>query len=375
MTAPASIPVAVPDLRGNEAAYLARCVEDNWVSSAGPFVSEMERRVAEITGTAHGVATVNGTAGLHLALLAAGIGPGDRVLVPDWTFAATANAVFHAGAEPFFADITGDSWTLDTAEVRQILRQSARRIRAVIAVHALGHPAELAPLAAICRDAGVAMIEDAAGALGAYYQGRPVGGFGDFAVFSFNGNKTVTAGGGGMVVTNDGTAAERMRRLSAQARETSAYRHDEVAFNYRMTNLNAAVGLAQLERLDDMLADKRALAAAYDQALVGRADLSPMPRCDWAQSSYWLYAVLCPNCDDAGALVSHLATRAINSSIFWLSLSAQTPYADCPRQLAGVSRDISGRVVVLPSSSSLSPKDQARVVAALGEWRGSADEK
>ncbi|MBT5039952.1 MAG: aminotransferase class I/II-fold pyridoxal phosphate-dependent enzyme [Rhodospirillaceae bacterium] len=375
MSAVAHIPLAVPDLRGNEAAYLARCVADNWVSSAGPFVSDMERRVAEITGTAHAVATVNGTAGLHLALLAAGVGPGDRVLLPDWTFAASANAVFHAGAEPYFADITDDSWTLDTAAVRQILQQPKHRIRAVIAVHALGHPAEMTPLAAICRDAGVALIEDAAGALGACYQGRPVGGFGDFAVFSFNGNKTVTAGGGGMIVTDDGAAAARMRRLSAQARETSAYRHDEVAFNYRMTNLNAAVGLAQLERLDDMLAAKRSLATAYDQALAGRSDLKPMPRRDWALSSNWLYAVLCPSADAADSLVADLAAQAIDSSIFWLSLSAQTPYADCPRQLTGVSRAISGRVVVLPSSSSLSSEDQARVIAALGEWRGSAAEK
>lgn len=372
MTTPVSIPLAVPDLRGNEAAYLAQCVADNWVSSAGPFVGEMERRVAEITGTAHGVATVNGTAGLHLALLAAGVGRGDHVLVPDWTFAATANAVFHAGAEPYFADITNDSWTLDAAAVRQILAQSEQRIRAVIAVHALGHPAELAPLRSACRDAGVALIEDAAGALGAMYQGQPVGGFGDFAVFSFNGNKTVTAGGGGMIVTNNAAAAERMRRLSAQARQTSAYRHDEVAFNYRMTNLNAAVGLAQLERLDQMLAAKRDLAMAYDQALAGRSDLTPMPRRDWALSSHWLYAVLCPSCDDASALVADLAARAIDSSIFWLSLSAQAPYVDCSRQLGGVSRDISGRVVVLPSSSSLSSDDQARVIAALGEWRASA---
>ena len=373
MSAPTPIPVAVPDLRGNEAAYLARCVADNWVSSAGPFVSDMERRVAKITGTAHGVATVNGTAGLHLALLAAGVGTGDRVLVPDWTFASTANAVFHAGAEPYFADITDDSWTLDPVAVRQVLAQPKNRIRAVIAVHALGHPAEMTPLVAICREAGVTLIEDAAAALGARYQGRPAGGYGDFAVFSFNGNKTVTAGGGGMIVTNNDAAAERMRRLSAQARETSAYRHDEVAFNYRMTNLNAAVGLAQLERLDDMLAAKRGLAVIYDRALAGRADLTPMPRRDWALSSYWLYAVLCTTAGDARALVAHLATQAINSSIFWISLSSQAPYADCPRQLINVSSDISDRVVILPCSSALSSQDQARVITALDAWRGSAE--
>jgi len=375
VTLETNIPIAVPDLRGNEAAYLAQCVEDNWVSSAGPFVSEMEIRVAEISGSAHGVAVVNGTAGLHLALLGVGVAPGERVLIPDWTFAATANAVFHAGAEPFFADVTEQSWTLDPAAAEQILAQPENRIRAVIAVHALGHPAELEALTAICRKAGVALIEDAAGALGATYHGRPVGSFGDFAVFSFNGNKTITAGGGGMVVTNEGTAADRMRRLSAQARQTSAYRHDEVAFNYRMTNLNAAVGLAQLERLEEMLAAKRALAAVYDKALAGRADLTPMPRQDWAQSSYWLYAVLCASGDDADGLVAHLKQRAISASVFWQSLSAQTPYADCPQQLTGVSQAISGRVVVLPSSSSLLPEDQARVIAALAEWRGSADRR
>ena len=364
MTAPAPIPVAVPDLRGNEAAYLARCVEDNWVSSAGPFVTEMEHRVAEIAGTAHGIATVNGTAGLHLALCAAGVGQRDRVLAPDWTFGATANAIFHAGAEPYFADITDESWTLDAAAVRQILQQPENRVRAVIAVHALGHPAEMEPLCAACRDAGVALIEDAAGALGATYQGRPV---------SFNGNKTVTAGGGGMIVTNDGDAAMRMRQLSAQARQTSAYRHDEVAFNYRMTNLNAAVGLAQLERLDEMLAAKQAIAATYDDALAGHPSLAPMPRRDWATSSNWLYAVRCQSPDAAEALVADLAARAIDSSVFWLSLSEQAPYADCPRQSCDVSRDLSGRVVVLPSSSSLTPEDQARVIAALTGWRGSAE--
>jgi len=371
MNAPISIPVAVPDLRGNEAAYLARCVADNWVSSAGPFVSEMERRVAEITGTAHGIATVNGTAGLHLALLAAGVGPGDRVLVPDWTFASTANAVFHAGAKPYFVDIRQDSWTLDPGAVAQLMAQRQNGIRAVIAVHALGHPAEMTSLVTICRDAGVALIEDAAAALGARYQGRPAGGYGDFAVFSFNGNKTVTAGGGGMIVTNNDAAAERMRRLSAQARETSAYRHDEVAFNYRMTNLNAAVGLAQLERLDDMLAAKRRLATVYDQALAGRDDLTPMPRRDWAQSSCWLYAVLCSSGNDAQDLVVHLAAQAIDSSIFWISLSSQVPYVDCPRNVIDVSRDISGRVVILPCSSALSSQDQARVIAALDAWCGS----
>ena len=243
MSAEPGIPLSVPDLRGNEAAYLARCVADNWVSSAGPFVVEMEARLARLTGRAHGVAMVNGTAALHLALVAAGVGAGDRVIVPDWTFGASANAVFHAAAEPCFVDVTTESWTLDATLVAKALADPAARIRAVIAVHALGHPADLDPLRELCDDARIPLIEDAAGALGARYKDQPAGGIGDFGVFSFNGNKTVTAGGG-MVVTDDGAAADRLRHLSTQAREAPAYRHDAVAFNYRMTNLNAAVGMA-----------------------------------------------------------------------------------------------------------------------------------
>jgi perosamine synthetase len=366
------IPLAVPDLRGNEAAYLARCVADNWVSSAGPFVVDMETRLAELTGRAHGVAMVNGTAALHLALVAAGVGPGDRVVVPDWTFGATANAVYHAGAKPCFVDITAESWTLDATLVAKALAQPGARVGAVIAVHALGHPADLDPLRAACDEAHIPLIEDAAGALGARYKDRPVGGIGKFGVFSFNGNKTVTAGGGGMIVTDDAAAAERLRHLSTQARETPAYRHDAVAFNYRMTNLNAAVGMAQLERLDEMLAAKREIAARYDLAVAARDDLAAMPRCEWANSSCWLYGVRCASGQAARELVDHLAAQSIQANVFWESLSGQAPYADCPTTLAGVAGGISGRVVVLPSSSSLSRHDQARVIEAIKGWRGEA---
>jgi perosamine synthetase len=364
------IPLSVPDLRGNEAAYLAQCVADNWVSSAGPFVVEMETQLARLTGRAHGVAMVNGTAALHLALATAGVGAGDRVIVPDWTFGASANAVYHAGAEPCFVDVTAESWTLDAALVAQALADPGARIRAVIAVHALGHPADLDPLRALCDDARIPLIEDAAGALGARYKDKPAGGIGDFGVFSFNGNKTVTAGGGGMIVTDDDKAADRLRHLSTQAREAPAYRHDAVAFNYRMTNLNAAVGMAQLERLDEMLAAKREIAARYDAAIAERGDLVAMPRCDWARSSCWLYGVRCASATAARGLVDHLAARSIQANVFWESLSGQTPYAGCPTILAGVAQEISGRVVVLPSSSNLGQSDQARVIEAIDGWRG-----
>jgi dTDP-4-amino-4,6-dideoxygalactose transaminase len=363
------IPLSEPDLRGREAEYLAACVRDNWVSSAGPQIVEFERRMAALTGRKFAVATVNGTAGLHLALLAAGVKAGDRVAVPDWTFAATANAVAHAGAIPFFVDVRREDWGLDPALLAEVLAED-NGVRAVLAVDPLGHAADLEPIAAACSKAGVALIEDAAGAIGAAYRGRPCGSFGDASVFSFNGNKTVTAGGGGMVLTDDEAIAKAVRHLSTQARPTRDYLHDRVGFNYRMTNLNAAVGLAQLERLDEMVAAKRAIATRYDTYFAGRNDIRPMPRPAHSHSACWLYSIEVESEKAAQSLVSALEAQAIEARIFWRSLSAQAPWKDAPRRLRGVSQFLSGRVVSLPCSSSLTAEQQARVIAALDGWRG-----
>lgn len=366
------IPLAVPDLRGNEAKYLAQCVADNWVSSVGPFVTEMERRMAALAARRHAVATVNGSAALHLALLALGVGRGDLVAVPDWTFAATVNAVIHAGATPLFVDVTAESWTLDAALLDHALADHEGRAKAVIAVHALGHPADMDGIMQVAARHGVAVLEDAAGAIGASYKGRPVGGLGTAAIFSFNGNKVVTAGGGGMIVADDEAIARTARHLSTQARPGADYVHDAAGFNYRMTNLNAAVGLAQLERLDDMIATKRRIAARYAEAVAGRADMSFMPRCAWAETSAWLSSVLVARAEDAAALVDHLARSGIEARVFWRALSPQAPYRASPRLLAGVAAALSGRVVSLPCSTSLTHADQGRVLDALAAWRGQA---
>ncbi len=244
------IPLAEPDLRGNEAVYLAQCVRDNWVSSAGPFVREFEQRLAALSGQPYAVAAVNGTAALYLALRVAGVGPGDHVAVPDFTFAATANAVLLAGATPYFIDVTRETWTLDPALLADVLARRTPAVKAVIVVHALGHPADIDPIAASCARAGVPLIEDAAAALGARYKGKLCGGLGDAAMFSFNGNKTVTAGGGGAIVTAHADWAERASALSTQARSGARYRHHAAGFNFRLTNVNAAIGVAQLERFD-----------------------------------------------------------------------------------------------------------------------------
>ncbi len=364
------IPLSVPDLRGREAEYLARCVEENWVSSAGPQVAQMERAMAEVTGRRTAVATNTGSAALQLALLAAGVGPGDRVAVPGWTFIASVNAVRHAGAEPLLVDVDETSWTLDPVLLAEALDRPGHGIKAVIAVHALGHPADMDALAEPCRAAGAALIEDAAGAIGATYRGRPAGGLGDAAAFSFNGNKLVTAGGGGMYLTDREPWAERARHLTAQARLGADYRHDEAGYNWRMINIAAALGLAQLERLDEMVAARRAIAARYDEVLAALPHdaLAPSPRAAWAEPNGWLYSVCATTEAAATNLVGHMAAAGIEARPFWRAMSTQPPYAGAERLTRGVSERLSGCVVSLPSSSNLSAEDQERVIAALAAW-------
>jgi perosamine synthetase len=362
------IPLAVPDLGAAEARALARCVEDNWVSSAGPDVTAFEATIADLAGVDHGVAVVNGTAALHLVLLIAGVKPGDRVIVPDWTFAATANAVRHAGATPVFVDVTAESWTLDPALLPEAIK--AETPAAIVAVHALGHPADMDAISEVARERGVPVIEDAAGAIGAALGDRPVGGLGDAAIFSLNGNKTVTAGGGGAIVTRHSDWAARARHLSTQARTGAVYRHDAAGFNYRMPNLNAALGLAQLGRLPEMLAAKRVIAARYDAAFAGRGDLLPMPRCDWSDSACWLYSVRCADRTAAVDLIKHIDRAGAEARLFWEALSDQDPYLDYPSIGTGVAATLSGTVVSLPCSSSLSIDDQVRVIDAVAGWHG-----
>lgn len=367
------IPLATPDLRGKEAAYLLQCVEDNWVSSAGPFVNDLEKRMAALSDRKHGVAVASGTAALHLALLCAGVKPGDHVILPDWTFAATANAVCHAGAVPFFVDVEPSTWTLSpqrVAEALMLAKKDGLNVSAMIPVHVLGHPADMDPLLELGRDAGIPVIEDAAGAIGAAYKGRPVGAFGDAATFSFNGNKTITAGGGGMIVTDHAEFAARARHLSTQARPGAGYWHDEVGFNYRMTNLNSAVGLAQLERLEEMTAAKKTIARTYDKELDNRDDLSAMPRAAWAESSCWLYSVLTASGAAANDLVRHLDSEGIGGRVFWQCLSPQPPYAEAPRHLDGSAARLSGRVVSLPCSSWITEQQLSRITASLATWNG-----
>lgn len=289
-TARRTLPVMEPGFKGNEAAYLQECITTGWVSSQGSFVSNFEALFAQLHGVDHAIAVSSGTAALHLALEALGIGPGDEVIVPDLTFAATANAVCHAGATPVLADVSLEHWTLDPDAV---LAAVGPRTRAIVAVHLYGHPCDISSLIEVARRHNLYVVEDCAQALGANYDAKPVGTLGDVGCFSFFANKVVTTGEGGMVITRSDVTAERVRLLRSHGMKPDRkYWHDVVGYNYRMTNLQAAVGLAQLERFDEILEQRRTLAENYRAELAGIPCMQMQPALPWAEPVCWLYSVL-----------------------------------------------------------------------------------
>ncbi|RED46170.1 DegT/DnrJ/EryC1/StrS family aminotransferase [Aestuariispira insulae] len=362
------VPLLEPDIGPAERARVDQCLADNWVSSAGPYVSAFEKRVAGLANRRHGIATASGTAALHLALLSLGIGRDDFVLVPDWTFSASANAVIHAGAVPVFIDIDPESWDLDASSLEQALSGLDRKPAAMMVVDPPSLLGDLPRWEAMARGHGIPLIEDAAGALGSRRESRPAGHFGTLSTFSFNGNKILTTGGGGMMVTDDDALAEKARHFSAQARTGQVYRYDAAGYNFRMPSLNAALGLAQCDRLDAMLSRKREIAARYRAFFDGNNHLSFMPLNNLQDSNAWMSCCVTDTTDAAEDLVRHLDVAGIMARPFWCGLSDQPPYQAYPAYLSGGSARLSGRVVSLPSSSTLTDQDLDRVLAALQEW-------
>ena len=376
-----SIALSEPYLGGREAAYVAACVETGWVSSVGGFVDRFETRFADAVGAPQAVAVASGTAALHLALLASGVGPGDAVLVSDLTFIAPANAIRYIGAAPILVDCEAKRWQIDPRLVETYLRErgrreggrlidmrTGRRIAAILAVHILGHPADLDALTAIAERYALPLIEDASEALGATYGGRPVGGVGAIGCFSFNGNKLITTGGGGMAVARDPAVARRMRHLSRQAKTgPHEYLHDEIGFNYRMTNLQAALGCAQLERLDAHIDAKRRIAARYAAAFAAFADCAAPAETPNAESAQWLWTMAVGG--DSRPLIQHLRNAKIESRPLWAPMHRNPPHADCERLGGAVADDLFRRAVSLPCSVGLSDAQQDRVIAAVAEWR------
>jgi dTDP-4-amino-4,6-dideoxygalactose transaminase len=361
-----------PDVSDVERKLLLDAFDSNWVAPVGPDLDAFEAQVAELVGVRHAVALSSGTAALHLALMAAGVRRGDTVLVPSFTFAASANAVMYLGARPVFLDSTADTWNVDPRLVAEELRLRAARgqlPRAVIAVDMYGQCADYEPLLVACDRYGVALIEDAAEALGASYQGRAAGSFGLAGVLSFNGNKIITTGGGGMLVTDDGRIATRARYLATQAREPVAhYEHRAVGHNYRLSNLLAAVGRGQVQRLDELIAARRRTARFYRTALGDLPGLTFMPVADYGVPNWWLTCLLV----DAGTfgadrdrIIEHLGRQNIEARPAWKPMHLQPVFRDCVMRGGAVSADLFRRGLCLPSGSALTDHDRERVVAAV----------
>ena len=384
-TSPArSIPLSVPALLGNEWAYVKECLDTGWVSSVGAFVTRFEQSIARYTGAGHAVAVTSGTAALHIALQVAGVEPGDAVLTSTLSFIAPANAIRYCGAEPIFVDADPQSWQMDARKLEDFLRTqcvgrdgacyhaaTGCRVRAILPVHILGLACEMDELQRIADDYHLIMVEDAAEGIGVRYRGRHVGTFGRLGILSFNGNKLLTCGGGGMVLTDDATLARRVRYLTTQAKDDEMeYIHHEVGYNYRLTNVQAAIGLAQLEQLDGLLARKRAIAAAYHAALQQMPGLTPMPVPAQIEAAFWLYTVLLPAGVDVAtrqSLLRALRAKGIEARPLWHPLHALPPYRDAPTTPVDWAMRCYERAISLPSSPGLTDEQQGRCLEMLRE--------
>ena len=374
------IHLAIPDLSGNEAKYLQECIETTFVSSVGPFVTRLEEMMSDAVGATYAVASSSGTTGLHLALTAIGVQPNDLVVLPSFTFIASANAISHCGASPWLVDVANESWTLDPHLLEKALAKNTRqtenglihiptgkRVAAIMPVYTLGMPAHMEPIKKIADQYELPVVADAAAAVGAEYDGTKIGGLADISVFSFNGNKTITAGGGGMLVGNSKEMLDLARHLSTTARRGSDYDHDMVGFNYRMTNIQAAVGCAQMERLEGLLTAKRRIDMTYRQQLENIQGISFFPSPAWDKSACWFTGISIeshelPSVPD---LCKRLKEKGISARTFWKPVHLQKPYVTCPRTQMVISDQIWDKILTLPCSTHLSESEQETVIAAL----------
>lgn len=359
-----------PRFAGNEWVYLKECLDSTYVSSVGRFVDRFEADLAAYTGAKYAVAVVNGTAALHVALRLAGVGSGDEVLIPALTFVATANAVTYCGAIPHFVESEERTLGLDPQALREYLkdrteirsgqcvnRATGRVIRSMVPMHAFGHPVDIEGALSVARDFHMVVIEDAAESLGSTFQGRHTGTFGLMGTLSFNGNKTVTTGGGGAIILNDPTLAKRAKHLTTTAKVSHRWehRHDEIGYNYRLPNINAALGCAQLEQLPDFLQAKRRLFERYRRAFVEVHEASIFAEPAGCRSNYWLQTLLL---SESAAWQREVILTATNDAGLmtrppWILMHRLTPYEACPRMELPVAEALERRVINLPSSTHL----------------------
>ncbi|HFG1852057.1 TPA: LegC family aminotransferase [Vibrio cholerae] len=358
------IPLHAPTFTGNEKAYVMETIDSTFVSSVGKFVDEFERKMEAFTGSARAVVTVNGTAALHAALYMAGVERGDLVITQALTFVATCNALYHMGAEPIFVDVSPVSLGLcpkavnafleENAEVTEagcIHKQTGRRIKAVVPMHTFGHPVELDELVAVCLKWNITLVEDAAESLGSFYKGKHTGTLGEFGAVSFNGNKIITTGGGGMVLCGTEEAGRRTKHVTTTAKVPHPYEffHDEPGFNYRMPNLNAALGCAQMEVLERYLAQKRQLAHEY-QAFFAGSDVTFVVEPEYAQSNYWLNAIICADAQQRNELLEQTNAAGVMTRPIWQLMHRLPMFEQALRGDLTHSEFIEAHLINLPST-------------------------
>ncbi|CAH8242036.1 LegC family aminotransferase [Vibrio aestuarianus] len=358
------IPLHAPKFDGNEKAYVMETIESTFVSSVGKFVDDFERKIEAYTGSARAVATVNGTAALHAALYMADVQRGELVITQALTFVATCNALYHMGAEPIFLDVSPvslglcpkavDAFLEESAEVTDagcIHKKTGKRIKAVVPMHTFGHPVELDELGAVCLKWSLTLVEDAAESLGSFYKGKHTGTIGDFGAVSFNGNKIITTGGGGIVLCKTQELGMRTKHVTTTAKVPHPYEffHDEPGFNYRMPNLNAALGCAQMEVIEQYLKQKRLLAESYKHFFNG-TDFKFISEPEYAQSNYWLNAIICPDVESREQILNETNNAGVMTRPIWQLLHRLPMFKGALRGDLSYSEFIEARLINLPST-------------------------
>lgn len=371
-TAKTPLPLHEPQFSGSEWKYVKDCIDTGWVSSVGSYVDRFEHDLANYIGVKHAIVVMNGTAALHVCFLLAGVCPGDEVLMPALTFIATANAVSYCSAIPHFIDSELNTLGIDCEKLKDYLyketfqkdnvcinKTTGRPIRAICVMHTLGHPVDLDQIAEVCSAFNIVLVEDAAEGLGSFYKGKHVGTFGLLNAVSFNGNKIITTGGGGAILTNDDKLAKMAKHITttAKAPHSWRYEHDMVGFNYRMPNINAALGCGQLEVLNEFLEKKRNLALSYSHYFKEKDGIEFFLEPGYAKSNYWLNAVYMPNIKSIDTIICCLNENKIHVRPIWDLLHTLDMYKECPRMDLEQAENIASKLICLPSSVSLMGAD------------------
>lgn len=372
------IPLAVPNLCGKEREYLNQCIDSTFVSTVGEFVNRFETLITKESSALGSVCVNSGTSALHLSLIGVGVEKDDLVILPNLTFIASANSIAYVGADPWLMDIDEKSWTLcprlleaelasktEFKNNRLIHKESGRRVSCIMPVYTLGCPADMDEISRIAKKYELPIIVDAAAAIGAKYKGKEIGELGTIAALSFNGNKTITSGGGGAVVSCNKDLLDKIRHLSTTARVGTEYFHDQVGFNYRMTNLEAAVGCAQIENLKYFIKRKREIKLFYDKSFSSLAGVGSFPEPEWATSACWFSGIIMKDYSDSmiSSLINELNENGVMARKFWLPISLQPCFANTFKSSTSYSDEIWNKIIVLPCSTGITSDELDKVVS------------